>query len=75
MHDCSGRELGILAGANVVMPNISPENVRGIYSIYENKASSGAESAEGIQLLNDTLKQLGYKISFSRGDYQMRELF
>lgn len=75
LHDCSGRELGILAGANVVMPNISPENVRGIYSIYETKASSGAESAEGIQLLNDALEQIGYKISFSRGDYQTRELF
>ena len=71
----SGRELGILSGANVVMPNLSPENVRGTYSIYENKASAGAESAEGLQLLSSDLMQIGYKINVSRGDYCQTELF
>ena len=71
----SGRELGILSGANVVMPNLSPENVRGTYSIYDNKASAGAESAEGLQLLSSAFKQIGYKIKVDRGDYCQTELF
>lgn len=71
----SGRELGILSGANVVMPNLSPENVRGTYSIYDNKASAGAESAEGLQLLSTAFKQIGYKIKVDRGDYCQTELF
>lgn len=63
-----GRERGILAGANVVMPNLSPFNQRTKYALYDNKASFGSEAAEGIKLLEDRLNNIGYKISYGRGD-------
>ncbi len=65
-----GRLQGILSGANVVMPNLSPESVRSKYAIYDGKASSGAEAAEGLRLLAEELRGIGYGIDFSRGDYQ-----
>ncbi len=64
-----GRELGLKAGANVVMPNLSPPENRRHYAIYDNKASFGAESAEGLDKLMELAKQAGYAIDFSRGDY------
>lgn len=64
-----GRELGILSGANVVMPNLSPPQQRYKYALYDNKASMGAEAAEGLKLLKDRLKAIGYAIDKSRGDY------
>lgn len=63
-----GRLKGILAGANVVMPNLSPEDNRKNYALYDNKASLGAESAEGIKELADELATIGYHIDWSRGD-------
>jgi len=66
-----GRERGILAGANVVMPNLSPSSVREQYALYDNKASFGSESAEGLKLLEEQLNGIGYKISFLRGDYKL----
>ena len=69
-----GREQGILAGANVVMPNLSPSNQRAKYSLYDNKASAGAEAAEGLQKLEEQLKGIGYGISKERGDYKNGEL-
>jgi biotin synthase len=65
-----GRVRGILAGANVVMPNLSPMEVRKRYDIYDNKASLGAESAEGLHRLSDELAAIGYHIDYSRGDYK-----
>lgn len=65
-----GRVEGILSGANVVMPNLSPEQVRAKYAIYDGKASMGAEAAEGLERLAEELQQIGYHIDFSRGDYQ-----
>ena len=65
-----GRERGILAGANVVMPNLSPQKERKKYTLYNNKASLGAESAEGIRILQQQLHNIGYEISFSRGDFK-----
>ena len=65
-----GREQGILAGANVVMPNLSPQEERKKYNLYNNKASLGAESAEGLNILQQQLEKIGYQISFSRGDYK-----
>jgi biotin synthase len=65
-----GRERGILAGANVVMPNLTPTNERANYEIYTNKASLGAESAEGLEHLEQRLNKIGYHISYERGDYQ-----
>lgn len=59
-----GREQGILAGANVVMPNLSPPKVRGKYAIYDNKAF------ETIDEVRQKLKAIGYEIKNVRGDYQ-----
>lgn len=64
-----GREKGILSGANVVMPNLSPENVREKYALYNNKLSSGAEAAESLNLLKESIKNIGYEIVISRGDF------
>lgn len=64
----NGRELGILAGANVVMPNLSPENVRKNYQLYDNKICTGYEAAEGRNNLEKRLKKIGYQIVVSRGD-------
>lgn len=66
----NGRERGILAGANVVMPNLSPPAERAKYSLYDNKASMGAEAAEGLKRLEEELKKIGYEISKERGDYR-----
>lgn len=63
-----GRELGLKAGANVVMPNLSPVQVRAQYSLYDNKAHSGQEAAEGLAALKESVAQAGYRIVESRGD-------
>ncbi len=68
--DPKGREAGILSGANVVMPNLSPVDQRKKYSLYNNKAALGAESAEGLALLDKQLQSIGYHISYDRGDYE-----
>ena len=64
-----GRKRGILAGANVVMPNLSPLSVREKYSLYNNKAAFGSEAAEGLKELEKQLGKIGYAISYLRGDY------
>ena len=66
-----GRLEGILSGANVVMPNLSPSDVRAKYAIYENKASWGKEAAEGLSALEEELSTIGYHIDWSRGDYNI----
>lgn len=63
-----GRERGILSGANVVMPNLSPESTRAKYELYNNKLSTGAESANGLEALKKNLSDIGYQIEISRGD-------
>lgn len=63
-----GRELGILAGANVIMPNLSPPDVRKDYSLYDNKLSTGRESAQNKIELEKTMNSIGYTIVTSRGD-------
>ena len=63
-----GRERGILAGANVVMPNLTPPDQREKYSLYNNKLSTGCESAEGLSALKDKILKTGYEIVISRGD-------
>lgn len=64
-----GRELGILAGANVVMPNLSPVEFRKDYSLYDNKICTGDEAAESRNSLALRIKEIGYFIADSRGDY------
>ena len=65
-----GRIEGILSGANVVMPNLSPTDVRTKYAIYDSKASWGAEAAEGLTSLEAELHSIGYHIDYTRGDYK-----
>lgn len=70
----NGRLQGLLAGANVVMPNLSPTDRRDQYALYDGKANSGAEAAEGIAALKAELDTIGYTIDWSRGDYQSSKL-
>ena len=63
-----GREMGILAGANVVMPNLSPTDVRKKYAIYDNKICTGEESAQCKDCLQARMKAIGYEVVVSRGD-------
>lgn len=69
--DFYGRELGILAGANVVMPNLSPAKVRDKYSLYHNKLSSGPEASENYYALQDRMRKIGYELVVDRGDYKL----
>lgn len=64
-----GRLQGIMAGANVVMPNLSPAVQRSKYSLYDGKAAFGAEAAEGLADLEKQLNTIGYHISWNKGDY------
>lgn len=63
-----GREKGILAGANVVMPNLSPQDVRNKYMLYDNKLNSGAESAQLKDGLAGRMEAIGYRIVTARGN-------
>lgn len=67
--DPLGRENGILAGANVLMPNLSPKEVRDKYLLYDGKICTGDEAAECRDCLKRRLEKIGYRISDSRGDY------
>ncbi|MBQ2316469.1 MAG: [Clostridia bacterium] len=66
--DNNGREKGILAGANVVMPNLSPLAVRKKYSLYNNKISTGSESAQCKAELEQKIICIGYRVVTERGD-------
>jgi biotin synthase len=63
-----GREMGILAGANVVMPNLSPTGVRKQYSLYDNKICTGDESAQCIRCMDMRMDSIGFDITVDRGD-------
>ena len=63
-----GRELGILSGANVVMPNLSPASVRKKYMLYNDKISDGAESAQSKNELCRRMAAIGYEVVTARGD-------
>lgn len=63
-----GRLRGILSGANVVMPNLSPLDVRNHYTLYDHKANTGLEAVEGLKALNNELASIGCNISIERGD-------
>lgn len=66
--DPLGREKGIRAGANVVMPNLSPVTVRKKYALYDNKICTGEESAQCRSCLNRRMESIGYEIVTDRGD-------
>ena len=65
-----GREQGILAGANVIMPNLSPADVRGKYLLYNGKISTGDEAAENRCNIEERMEKIGYRVVVSRGDYR-----
>ena len=60
--DIKGRERGILSGANVVMPNLSPRDVREKYTLYDGKICTGEEAAECIRCLKERVRFVGYEI-------------
>lgn len=68
--DPQGREKGILAGANVVMPNLSPVSVRKKYSLYDNKICTGEEAAECRFCLQNRMNKIGYNLVVDRGDFK-----
>ena len=70
--DPLGREKGMQAGANVIMPNLSPGEVRKDYLLYDNKICTGDEAAEAKAALKKRMNRIGYEISDARGDSKNR---
>lgn len=66
-----GREKGILAGANVVMPNLSAALVQGKYELYNNKIYTGAENAGELETLCRRMESIGCQVVKERGDSKM----
>ena len=64
----NGRELGLQTGCNVVMPNLSPVNVRKKYDLYDNKICTGEEAAECRGCLQRRIESAGYEVAQERGD-------
>jgi biotin synthase len=64
-----GREKGLLAGANVVMPNLSPKAVRKLYALYDNKICTGDEAAECRLCMEGRIREAGFTPNMVRGDY------
>ena len=69
-----GRELGMEAGANVVMPNLSPREVREKYLLYDHKLCTGTEAAESLDKLKESMRQIGYEVVTGRGDHASRAI-
>ena len=68
-----GREMGILAGANVIMPNLSPREQRDKYELYDNKLHTDAEAAENRRLLEAQMAEIGYTVVTARGDVKLTD--
>lgn len=66
--DPKGREMGFNAGANVIMPNLSPAEVRKKYLLYDNKVSTGDEAAESMSAITAKIQDAGYELDLTRGD-------
>ena len=66
----TGRERAIAAGANVVMPNLSPQDTRALYSIYNNKLATGSEAAESVADLRLRMQAIGMELPVERGDFK-----
>ena len=64
-----GREMGVLAGANVIMPNLSPDDVKKKYLLYDGKISTGDEAAQAVENLRQRMNKIGYEIVVDRGDF------
>ena len=68
--ESDGRIRGVLAGCNVVMPNLSPAAVRKKYMLYENKAGTELTASQGVALLRRQMESIGYEVAIGRGDYR-----
>lgn len=68
--DPLGREKGVLAGANVIMPNLPPYEVRPKYELYDHKISTGEESAQSRKNLEKRMEAIGFRVVTARGDYK-----
>ncbi|MDR1315732.1 MAG: [FeFe] hydrogenase H-cluster radical SAM maturase HydE [Spirochaetales bacterium] len=66
--DPKGREKALMAGANVVMPNLSPVGVRGLYTLYNNKICTGEEAAECLLCMQGRIHSCGFVPDMGRGD-------
>ena len=69
-----GRQQGMRYGCNVVMPNLSPADVRKKYALYDNKISAGEEAAESVALLKKSMEAIGYQVVTDRGDWKGERL-
>ena len=67
--DSKGREMGLKAGANVVMPNLSPTDVRDKYLLYDGKICTGDEAAHCRSCIEQRIKSVGFEVDMSRGDH------
>lgn len=67
--DSKGREKALRAGANVVMPNLSPTNVRELYQLYKDKICTGDEAAHCRKCIEGRINSTGYKVDMGRGDH------
>ena len=68
--DARGCEKGMLAGANVVMPNLSPAQAREKYALYEGKATAAGETANALSDLRRRMESIGYRVAVARGDHR-----
>jgi biotin synthase len=66
--DSDGRKQGVLAGCNVIMPNLSPLSVRKKYMLYDEKAGTDVSAAQGIAILRKQMEEIGYEVVVGRGD-------
>lgn len=70
--EAEGRQKGVLAGCNVVMPNLSPMEVRKKYMLYDGKVGTDMSAAAGIAALRSQMEEIGYEVVEGRGDFKAR---
>jgi len=63
-----GRELSLLRGANVIMPNITPPRYRRLYEIYPGKAADSSDDETYRDGLAARIRALGRRPGTGRGD-------
>lgn len=66
--DPLGREKGLQAGANVVMPNLSPRRFRKLYGLYDNKINANDDAKQSKLGLEARVTAAGYRVAAVRGD-------
>lgn len=68
--DSDGRKRGVLCGCNVVMPNLSPDEVRENYMLYDNKTGADTNVRDGVRMLREEMEEIGYRVLIDRGDFR-----